>query len=114
MRTLDCIAVHGTARITQFMQAADVFEPWKVFAQPARYAVTLKPDCTDAQAIQDVKRLLEAAGERVVAVFVPSHPETCWRDASVRAISHGTHWGLLDDCLHYYGAMPKEQTPCPT
>lgn len=27
---------------------------------------------------------------------------------------HGTHWGLLDDCLHYYGAMPKEQTPCPT
>ena len=58
MRTLDCIAVHGTARITQFMQAADVFEPWKVFAQPARYAVTLK--------------------------------------------------------LHYYGAMPKEQTPCPT
>ncbi|MCK9459476.1 MAG: hypothetical protein M0R80_07550 [Proteobacteria bacterium] len=102
MRKRSCVAIYGDAFATRFMQDADVFERFKVIAEPARITLTLKDDCTDAQAMADLKKILEAAGQRVVAVFIPNVPDGAWVDETVKSISNGTHWGLLKDALDFY------------
>jgi len=102
MREISCVAVHGDAKHTAFMQAADVFEPFKVLASATRYTLTLKAGCSDQKAVADLKRLLEADNQRVVAVFIPGSSEGAYRDESVRVVSDGRFFRTLDDILESF------------
>ena len=102
MRKRSCIAIYGSAEMTRFMQDADLFERFKVIAKPAKIVLTLKDGCSDAQAMADLKKILEAAGQRVVAVFIPNIPDGAWVDETVKCISNGKEWGLLKDVLEFY------------
>ena len=108
MSELHIIAVFGDEFTTRFMQAADVFERFKVIAKPVELALTLKKGCTKSQALGDVKDLLVKSGQRVAAVFIPHDPEGAWRDKAILSISDGTKWCTLNDCLDAYGFVQLE------
>ena len=102
MREITCIAISGDARHTAFMQASDVFEPFKVLASVDRYVLTLKDGCSDQKAVADLKRLLEAYGHRIAAAFIPGSSEGAYRDESVRVISDGHFFRPLNEVLESY------------
>ena len=102
MKTIKVVVVHGDELSTRFMQDADVFEKFKVIAKAEKYELTLKDECLPTTAINALKDAMEKAGHRVVAIFQPNIPEGAWRDETVKVISDGTQWGMLDDLLEAY------------
>ena len=109
MTELLVVAIFGDDRATRFMQDADMFERFKIIAEPVTLKLTLKTDCTKAKALSDLRELLIQSGQRVAAVFIPNDPEGAWRNDAVRVISNGTKWGMLDDCLEAFGFVQSEK-----
>jgi hypothetical protein len=103
MEELSCVAIYGSEWTTRFMQDADCFERFKVIAEPVKFVLTLKPDCSKERALNDLKMLLEKSGNRVVAIFAPNVKEGAYVDESIKVISNGTQWCMLKDVLEAYG-----------
>lgn len=97
----EIIVIQGDRRLTKLMQGFDMFEPWKIVAEAVHYEATLEGSIP--RALTCIKEAIEAQGSRVAAIFIPNNKEGAWKDSSVRVISNGTHWGLLDDCLKVLG-----------
>jgi histidinol-phosphate/aromatic aminotransferase/cobyric acid decarboxylase-like protein len=102
MKTIQVVVIHGDERTTRFMQDADVFEKFKVIAKAQKYELDLADDYPPASAMESLKKAITEAGHRVVAIFQPNLPEGAWRDETVKVISDGTQWGMLDDLLEAY------------
>jgi hypothetical protein len=86
----------------QIMHAADLFETFKVYATIKVVELTLKPGTTDKKGVEDLIKISEAYGDRVVAAFIPGRPDGAFVDKSVKAISDGKKWCVLDPVLKYY------------
>lgn len=74
---------------TRFMQAADVFEPWKVLIGQV---LTLKVNpCVDItnEWLENLAKTFEANGQGVLMV---SFEDKAWRNPNVRAVSNGKTW----------------------
>lgn len=100
---VNCICICGDELTTRFMQHADVLERFKVIAFVKKIQMTLKPGVTAEQGLRDLRTVLERAGQRAVATFIPGSPIGAWRDETVRVISDGHNWQMLDDVLTAYG-----------
>lgn len=97
--------IFADERMTKFMQAADVFERFKVmYGGILDVEVTL--DCTKtlASVIQHLRDKDDPKkGCRLIAAFVPGVPSDFWIDDSVKSISTGAKWGLFADFLATLG-----------
>ena len=111
MNEITVIIVCGSAEMTRFMQDADLFERFKIVAQARELVLALKPDCTKTRALTELRDVLEKNGQRVAAIFIPNESEGAWRDETVKAVSDGARWCLLDDCLASYGFVQPEPVP---
>ena len=99
--TIQCIAISGDKKMDDLMHAFGVFEPFKAFAVVEKFELTLKPDTTAAKAVEDMVRILTECDRRVVAVFIPSR-HYGYLDESVKVISDGQKWCMLDKVLEAY------------
>lgn len=100
--TIQCVVISGDKRMDHIMHAADVFEPFKAYAVIEQFEVTLKPDTTAEKGVSDMIRVAEELGRRVVAAFIPGRPDGAYVDKSVKAISDGKKWCMLDRVLEAY------------
>jgi hypothetical protein len=100
-KKFDIIVIAGLREITQMFQAFDIFEKFKVIAQPEVIEATCDPDADpDIPKITCALRTgMEKRGFRVVAVFVPGNPAGSYVDETVKVISNGTSWTTLENCL---------------
>ena len=107
-------------QITQFMQAADVFEPWKVigksFSITGKYAAGETPTTVSAK----LRAAFANSGTPVIALRLEGVEDGAWFDSKVRSISNGTNWlpmhrflhnnhfpkGLVDDATRALGESP--------
>ena len=104
------IFIAGDKTMDHMMHAADVFEPFKVFATIQAYELTLKPGVSVAEAISRVCKATEQQF-RIVAAFVPGNPEGAFLDKTVKAISDGQKWCLLEPILKHYAFTDKLPEP---
>ena len=102
MIKVQCVAISGDKKMDDIMHAFDVFEPYKAFAVVEQFELTLKPGTTADNAMEDMVRILTECNRRVVAVFIPGRPHG-YRDESVKAISDGKKWCMLDKVLDAHG-----------
>lgn len=113
MKTVYAIIIAGDARMDEMVHAFDVFESWKVFASIDAIEIDMIDDLSIADALISVRKAYVKAGLRVVAVFVPNDFTGAWVDESVRAISDGRKWSMLDAVLNRYGFV-RELEPIAT
>jgi hypothetical protein len=108
MEKLTCIVFCGDAKTTQFAQGLGVFESNKVVAVPQRVTLSLNPNhAPQVRLLQSTKEAFEKGGQRVVAIFVPGDSEGSWRDKTVKVISDGERFVLLDEALAAYDYVTK-------
>lgn len=104
MTTVMCTVIINKAKYTQFMQAADVFERWKVIASLNTFKLTYEDGveltterlATSRDAI--VGAIL-AAGDKPVLVWFPGYDTEPFIDMTVKVISDGEHWTTLHKLL---------------
>lgn len=103
MKTVYAIIISGDARMDEMVHAFDVFESWKAFASIDAIEIDMIDDLSIADALISVRKAYVKSGLRVVALFVPNDSTGAWVDESVRAISNGRKWLMLDLVLKRYG-----------
>jgi hypothetical protein len=99
---------------TQFMQAADMFERWKVLVEePIHFQAEVKVGETPSGVIAKVRDAVNAHHEkkyRVIAAFQPGSDEGAWCDQEIVMVSTGHHFCKFADYLKhhlYLGPEPK-------
>lgn len=99
--------------MTKFMQAADMFEKFKVaYGGTLDLEVTLDGTKTLASVIQHLRDKDDhTKGYRLIAAFVPGVPADSWIDETIKAISTGTKWGLFADFLAQVGFVKPTAVP---
>lgn len=80
-------------KITTFMQACDLFEPHKVVIKDMLLSITYNKSFTKKN-LNLLKQGLEMEGYGIVAVF--SQKKIYYRDPSIKTISNGKEWRILD------------------
>jgi hypothetical protein len=100
--------ITGDSLTSRFMQGADVFEHFKVFANIYELGIVLKPDVSKSKALGEIRTLLERNGQRVVAIFMPNEPDGAWRDKSVKVVSDGYKWFMLEKYLEEAGFIEEQ------
>lgn len=101
--TFTCVVIAGKKVVDDMMHAADMFEPFKALGTPHKVTVTLKPGGSTERAMDTVKQGFEHEGFRVSAIFLPGSLTGFWRDPTVKTISDGKKWAVLDTVLAAYG-----------
>lgn len=101
-KTINCIIISGNDQTTKMMQAFDVFENFKVVANVRELKVDIKGDKDTSEFLTFIRDSFTEKGERVVAVFIPGEKEGAWVDKTVKVISDGSKWMLLDKVLEFY------------
>lgn len=105
---------------TRFMQAADVFEPFKVLIdpKPVEMSATLKPGETDESVATKIRKAIDANGGQF-AVIAISCGDYFWRDPSVKSVSTGYQWTTFDNYLAlnnfpftYHENSPQQEESC--
>lgn len=92
-----------------FMHASGTFEPFKAYATINSLEITLKDGVDEKVLIDKIVNGLQSDGERVVAAFIPDNPNGAYRDESVKTISDGKQWILLDKVLEAYKFKNNEK-----
>jgi hypothetical protein len=104
-----CVMVSGDRQTDEIMHRADLFESFKAFASVEVLEVTLKPNTKHDKAVRDVVYAYTQCGRRVVAAFIPDCPDGAYLDSSVKVISDGRKWCMLDKVLEAYRwVQPRE------
>ncbi len=106
--TIKLVIIAGDLEKTEFMQRADMFEPFKVFAWPNQFNV--ETECNEVSTLDELVELLilkdvetlTRQGQRIVAIFSPGNPAGAYVDRTVKVISTGSQWVLLDEALRAY------------
>lgn len=104
---LVCVLISGDRRMDAIMHNLGVFESFKVLAVPYLIKVGLNPDTTLEQFIKNLIQAANTDGQRVVAAFFQARPNGAYIDKTVKSISDGRQWVMLDKVLEAYGFMPS-------
>ncbi len=96
------VVISGEKRLDDFMHAADVFESFKAVAKVTAYELDTNEKWDPVHTIKCLKEAAENTGQRVVAIFYPGNPAGAYLDTTVKCISDGQQWGMLDKVLAYY------------
>jgi len=98
---------------TAMLQAADMFEPFKVILEYNTTVGFKTQTCRQDYLewyIPRLKQLLESDGEAPIAIFSPGSPVGAWRDKTVKSISTGQKWCLFSDYLTAHGYLEGDVT----
>lgn len=98
---------------TRFMQAADIFEPFKVVVDlnPLDMTAELKPGETDESVATKIRRAIDSNAEGKYAVIAIHCGGYFWRDPTVKVISTGYQWGLFNSYLATLGFPDEDLAP---
>lgn len=105
------VCIYGEKKMDDMMHMFDVFESFKALAQVQHFVVTRTSEPTPEQRaalLKAMKDAFEKTGYRVVAVFTPGREEGAWKDDTVKCISDGKGWGMLEPVLQACGYKGKE------
>jgi len=80
---------------TRFMQDADVFEEFKVVVNPTLEATVIKG--FGSKNVRAIKTAFDAKNIGLVAIYDANR--VYYRDATVKILSDGSKWIVLDDIL---------------
>ena len=105
---IQCVVISGDKRMDDFMHHSDVFESFKALAVVEQFDLKLKPDVSADKALTDVVKVLIECHRRVVAVFIPDSSYGYF-DESVKVISNGKTWSLLNDIFKKYNYINKNK-----
>ena len=112
------LLIAGDARLNAFMKAADVFEEGKVLGEPEQIIVNYKEDIelTLERAALPINEVAKSDEKKyIISLFhlisIQQEKVITMNDGkikpyvnkSVRIISSGTNWFMLDDYLRYLG-----------
>ena len=105
---VEIVVIAGDRVKDQFMHAADVFEPFKVLADVHTISFTTKKAPIDLPKVIGAIVKGVQPNWRVVAAFAPNRKEGAYVDPTVRVISNGTNWAMLDDVLKVCHYLPQD------
>lgn len=92
-RTLGVTVILADRQLNRFMTAADMCERYKRFVTVNSITLTLKEGCSDEQALNDLRRLLEhpenPSKQEIVAMFIPGVKELSYVDPDIIFVSDG-------------------------
>lgn len=120
MKSANIILISGDARMTKFMQCADVFEPSKVLGEIHEMNVKFERDTNLTEehlskVVQSVKDCMEQQGQIVSFVHIANYTDgkitisnqDCsikpYFDPAIRCISDGHKWTRLYDIILHIG-----------
>jgi hypothetical protein len=105
----------GKNYMDHFMHAFGMFESFKRYAQATSLEFTLEGSEPDYHVMLGAARkALDEKGYITSAVWIASKPEVNYVDWSVKVVSSGDKWGVLEDYLKQFGiSKPKEITDEP-
>ena len=93
----------------EIMHRLAVFESFKRMVRIYKLDITLKPGISLEDTLKHCRRTLESGGIKIVALFSPGNPDGAYADHTVKAISNGNNWALLDDALKAYGFVEQKE-----
>lgn len=99
------VCICGEKKMDDMMHMMDVFEPFKALATVQKMVITRTSEPTSEQfgvLVKALRDALETTGYRVVAVFSPNRKEGAWKDDTVKCISDGEKWCMIDPVLEAY------------
>lgn len=102
---IDIVVLASPVAKDKFMHAADVFEPFKVLVEKPTVLRAIPRDGeTPASIIGKIKSAIDAQGTyRVVAIWQDGNEEGAWRDETVKVVSTGKQWSLIEPYLALFG-----------
>ena len=92
----------GNAKQTEFMQRFDMFEPFKRLNQNLCIEYGFEKSEPNLDYLLRLKKGFEDAGYLVTALWFAENPEIHYVDWSVKVVSTGTKWMVLDDYLKQF------------
>ena len=108
------IVIAGDKKQDDIFHKLGVFESFKVLAHIHQLEIDVIKGAGDLtrQHCQNVYNEFIASDDlRPVAVFVPGRPDTVVKDETVKVVSDGFKFVMLDDVFKSYGALEtKEKT----
>lgn len=95
--------ISGDRAVDSFMHAADMFEKFKRLGN----CWSMEVECDDPQRVVDrlVEAYKEVNTEVLTASWCAERPECRWVDWSVKAVSDGQRWFMLEPYLKQFGIM---------
>lgn len=107
---INCVIICGNKSMDNFMHASGTFEPFKAYATINNFEITFaEAQVNEKVLIDNLVKGLTSQGERVVAAFIPDNPNGAYRDESIKTISDGKQWILLDKVLEAYKFKNNEK-----
>lgn len=89
---------------TKLMQAADVFEPFKVLMADE---IVLDVDASRdvSESISKIRKQFDIDKRRweLIAIWRPEDTDGAWRDENVKVLSTGESWMMFDEWLKVKG-----------
>jgi hypothetical protein len=110
---MEICVVSGSAELNNFMGGLDMNDSgMKMFAEPRFYKAASV--CDEKTMVDKFKTALEKTGASVAAVFVLGHPESAFVHPTVKMISDGKHFFMLDQFLEGHGIIQSATRPIRT
>lgn len=83
------------------MHAADLFENFKRLGNNW----SIEVECEDPQRyIDSLRDVIEKDGTQILtAIWCAQRPECCWIDWTIKAVSNGQQWFMLEPYLKQFG-----------
>lgn len=95
----------GDAKINAFMDSCDLTDNHtKMYVTPTHYTATREDNYNAKNVVSKFKEAHEKAGMVVAAVFIVGDPNSAYINPSVKTISSGEQWCVLDEFLKMEGA----------
>lgn len=92
-----CSATHD-----RLMHAADMFEPFKRLNQNLCVEFEFEKSEPNLEYLVRLRKVFEGAGYLVTALWFAKNPEIHYVDWSVKVVSSGKQWMILDDYLKQF------------
>lgn len=96
-------------RKNNFMQASGMFESFKRLNENLSIECELHQSEPNLEYINRLKKQLEADSYLVTAIWIANDPKVHYVDWSVKTISNGKNWGVLDDYLKNFNITRPEE-----
>jgi hypothetical protein len=103
--TINVIA--GSKSMDDLFHAADIFEPFKHFGENISFEYFLEKSLPNLDFIARLKNGFEKSGDFVTAIWLAEMPDVNYVDWSVKAVSNGKKWFLLEPYLAQFKIIRK-------
>jgi hypothetical protein len=102
--------IMGLKVMDDLMHATGVFESFKRFGEHQVIEYEMQKSEPDLDFITRFKESAEKEGYIITAIWVGENPQVNLVDWSIKAISDGQKWSMLEPYLNHFGIQKQEKT----